>query len=162
MKTTKPDATLVRAHTQSSKAKTLVSNTVKTVAKQSSLKKKEKETTERIESTKEADAGIHLTQILNYYRGRVEAFEKDRTQWYKKLEDIRIKQDQVHKVEWELKKRQEEKLEIDRAINQCQNALYQERERIVKLKEAVDQTRVKGKENRQLILQLLEANNAVE
>jgi hypothetical protein len=82
MKTTKPDTTLARSHTQSSKAKTLVSNTVKTIAKQSTLKKKEKETTERIESTKEADAGIHLTQILNYYRGRVEAFEKDRTQWY--------------------------------------------------------------------------------
>ena len=49
MKTTKPDTTLARTHTQSSKAKTLVSNTVKTVAKQSTIKKKEKETTERIE-----------------------------------------------------------------------------------------------------------------
>lgn len=68
----------------------------------------------------------------------------------------------MHKVEWELKKRQEEKLEIDRAIGQCQIALYQERDTIVKMKEAVDSLRVRGKENRQLILQLLEANNAVE
>ena len=30
------------------------------------------------------------------------------------------------------------------------------------MKEAVDQMRVKGKENRQLILQLLDVNNAVE
>jgi hypothetical protein len=30
------------------------------------------------------------------------------------------------------------------------------------MKEAVDNLRVRGKENRQLILQLLEANNAVE
>lgn len=42
-------------------------------------------------NAKERDAGIHLTQILSYYRGRVEAFERDRTQWYAKLEDVRIK-----------------------------------------------------------------------
>lgn len=42
-------------------------------------------------TTKESDMGIHLTQILNYYRERVEAFEKDRTQWYDKLEKIKVK-----------------------------------------------------------------------
>lgn len=47
--------------TQSSKAKALVTNTVKSVAKQSTLKKKQKETTEKIETSKEVDAGIHLT-----------------------------------------------------------------------------------------------------
>lgn len=41
--------------------------------------------------TREADVGMHLTQILNYYRGRVEAFERDRTSWYDKLEKLRVK-----------------------------------------------------------------------
>ena len=31
-----------------------------------------------VQSSKESDMGIHMTQILNYYRSRVEAFEKDR------------------------------------------------------------------------------------
>lgn len=68
----------------------------------------------------------------------------------------------VHKVEWELKKRQDEKGELERALQQCQSALFTERERIVKMKAAADQLRIKGKENRQLIMQLLEANNSVE
>jgi hypothetical protein len=40
----------------------------------------------QVASTKEVDTGIHMTQILNYYRQRVEAFEKDRMQWYEKLQ----------------------------------------------------------------------------
>jgi len=64
---------------------------------------------------------------------------------------VRIKQENVHKTEWELKKRQDEKADLERALQQCQTALFQERDRIVKMKEAADRLRVKGKENRQLI-----------
>ena len=39
----------------------------------------------KVQNSKDSDMGIHMTQILNYYRGRVEAFEKDRMQWYDKL-----------------------------------------------------------------------------
>ena len=106
--------------------------------------------------------GVHMTQILNYYRGRVEAFEKDRMQWYEKLQLIRPKQELVHRVEWEIKKRQEEKAELERIMSDLQATLVQERERIVQMKEATDSLRVKGKENRELIIQLLENNNAVE
>lgn len=65
-------------------------------------------------------------------------------------------------MEWELKKRQEEKAELERALQQCQTALFGERERIVKMKQATDMLRVRGKENRQLIMELLDANNSVE
>lgn len=37
-----------------------------------------------------------------------------------------------------------------------------ERQRIVEMKEASDKLRIKGKENRLIIMQLLEANNSVE
>ncbi|TNV79569.1 hypothetical protein FGO68_gene13151 [Halteria grandinella] len=103
-----------------------------------------------------------MTQILTYYRGRVEAFEHDRTQWYDKLQAIRPKQELVHRVEWEIKKRQEEKAELERIMGELQNTLVQERERIVAMKEQTDALKVKGKENRELIIQLLENNNAVE
>ncbi len=59
----------------------------------------------QLQTSKDSDQGIHLTQILNYYRSRVEAFERDRVQWYDKLQAIRPKQELVHRVEWELKKR---------------------------------------------------------
>ncbi|CDW87267.1 UNKNOWN [Stylonychia lemnae] len=146
--------------------KTISSSTKGGVTEKQRALKYKKQTTIKEEpthiQTKESDAGIHLTQILNYYRERVEAFEKDRIQWYQKLENIRIKQEFVHKVEWELKKRQDEKAELERALQQCQSALFTERERIVKMKQAADQLRIKGKENRQLIMELLDSNNSVE
>jgi hypothetical protein len=37
----------------------------------------------------------------------------------------------VHRVEWELKKRQEEKAELERTMQEMQNALNAERDRIV-------------------------------
>lgn len=43
-----------------------------------------------------------------------------------------------------------------------QAALNAERDRIVQIKTQTDQLRIKGKENRQLIIELLEKNNAVE
>jgi hypothetical protein len=32
----------------------------------------------QLSTSKEVDMGIQMTEILNYYRSRVEAFEKDR------------------------------------------------------------------------------------
>lgn len=89
-----------------------------------------------------------MTEILNYYRSRVEAFEKDRVQWYEKLQQVRPKQELVHRVEWELKKRQEEKAELERTMQEMQNALNAERDRIVQIKTQTDQLKIKGKENR--------------
>ncbi len=83
-------------------------------------------------------------------------------QWYEKLQQVRPKQELVHKVEWELKKRQEEKAELERTMQEMQQMLYAEREQIVKIKQETDQLKIKGKENRQLIAELLEKNNAVE
>ena len=92
----------------------------------------------------------------------MEAFEQDRMQWYEKLQAIRPKQDLVHRVEWELKKRQEEKAELERTVQEMQQTLYAERERIVQVKQQTDSLKIKGKENRELIVKLLESNNAVE
>jgi hypothetical protein len=55
-------------------------------------------------------------------------------QWYEKLQKVRPKQELVHRVEWELKKRQEEKAELERTMQEMQQMLYAEREQIVKIK----------------------------
>jgi hypothetical protein len=39
-----------------------------------------------------------------------------------------VKQELVHKVEWELKKRQEEKSELESVMQQIQGALFNERD----------------------------------
>ena len=47
-------------------------------------------------------------------------------------------------------------------MQEMQAALNAERDRIVQIKTQTDMLKIKGKENRQLIIELLEKNNAVE
>lgn len=47
-------------------------------------------------------------------------------------------------------------------MQELQNTLFSERDRIVQIKQQTDALRIKGKENREMIIQLLESNNAVE
>ena len=89
------------------------------------------------------DQALLQAQILAYYRSRADAFETDRAQLYAKLDDIRLKQDLVHKNEWELRKRQEEKRELETALERCQHVLYVEREKIMEMKKKGDTYRVK-------------------
>lgn len=63
----------------------------------------------QIEAERSQDSALSKAQILAYYRSRADVFDSDRQQLYSKLEAIRIKQDIVHKTEWELKKRRQEK-----------------------------------------------------
>jgi len=60
------------------------------------------------------DLGQHV--LLTYYRDRIEQFERDRVEWYGRLDKLRIKPEHSHRVEWELKKRQEERQELERAL----------------------------------------------
>jgi hypothetical protein len=46
---------------------------------------------------------------LAYYRNRADSFDSDRQALYSKLDRIRLKQEIVHRAEWECKKRLEER-----------------------------------------------------
>ena len=49
----------------------------------------------------------------------------------------------MHKGEWELRKRQEEKRELETALERCQHVLFREREKIMEVKKQTDTYRVK-------------------
>ena len=53
-------------------------------------------------------------------------------------------------------------MELERHLQEMSSVLYGERERIVSIKGETDTLQLRGKENRELIIQLLERNNAVE
>ena len=93
---------------------------------------------------------------------RADAFESDRRQFYAKLEAIRLKQDLVHNTEWELKKRRQEKAELESALERCQGFLYVEREKILEMKRETDRLRVKQRGNKKQITDMLAASNSVE
>ena len=81
---------------------------------------------------------------------------------YAKLDAIRIKQDVVHKAEWELRKRQEERRELEAALERCQHVLYVERQKIMESKKSIDTYRVKQRSNKREIMDLLAKSNSVE
>ena len=100
------------------------------------------------EEEREQDLSLLQAQILGYYRNRADAFESDRTQLYGKLDAIRLKQDLAHNTEWELKKRTEEKAELEAALEKCQAVLYCERDKILSMKRESDSLRVKQRGNK--------------
>ena len=75
---------------------------------------------------------------------------------------MRIKQDVVHKSEWELRKRKQEKMELESALERCQQVLYVEREKIMDMKKQCDVYRVKQRVNKREILDMLAKSNSVE
>lgn len=95
------------------------------------------------------DEGMDLQKILSYYRGRVEAHEKDRSAYQQKMEKLRVKQENAHKLVWELKKRTEERAELDQALDQCQGSLGNERGTIEEMKDGGDRFRIKQQSNKQ-------------
>jgi hypothetical protein len=54
----------------------------------------------------------------------------------------------VHKSEWELRKRTEEKAELEAALARCQQTLYMERDGIMNMKKECDTLRLTTKENK--------------
>lgn len=73
----------------------------------------------QVEQERAQDLALFQAQILAYYRSRADAFDMDRSQFYAKIDAIRLKQDVVHKAEWELRKRMEEKRELETALERC-------------------------------------------
>ena len=61
-----------------------------------------------------------------------------------------------------MKKRREEKAELEAALERCQAVLYVERDKILGMKRESDTLRVKQRGNKKQILDLLAASNSVE
>lgn len=57
----------------------------------------------------------------------MEAHEKDRQAYLQKMDMLRVKQADSHRVEWELRKRNEEREELKGALMKCTESLMEER-----------------------------------
>lgn len=88
----------------------------------------------------------------------MENFEKERRNWYEKLDSLRTNQEYAYRIEWELKKRAEEKQELKGALDSANVALYTEREQVMIAKQELDHLRVKEREDRRKIMELLSMN----
>ena len=114
--------------------------------------------TEKKESWDKRD----LARLLDYYRLRLEGFENERVEWMERLEGLRLSQEEHHRLEWELRRRTEEIIELQNALCESQVALNGERKQIINLTEELDNCNLRTKEDRRRLVQLLQLAEPVE
>ena len=100
-------------------------------------------------------------EILNYYRSLTEKGEKEREEWLLKHESVRVKQDLVHKLEWELKTRKEEIAELESQIKAREDALNQGRDDLMRFAKENEEL-VQGQQvDRDKLLRLMDKTEAI-
>jgi len=97
------------------------------------------------------DAGA----LLEFYRKRVDEFEAERRGILERQEKIEVSHAELHKLEWELKVRQEEISQLQDALSDCNVQLFEEREESLKLIAENDELKAQQTEYRRRIQHLL-------
>eukprot|EP00884_Botryococcus_braunii_P009152 jgi/Botrbrau1/18238/Bobra.53_1s0092.1 len=93
--------------------------------------------------------------LLAYYRKRVENFDKEREELLKRVESCGAERSEVHRLEWENRKRSEEVRELQQALSNAHAYLFEERERLLALQAENDNLRLQEMEDRRQIKHLL-------
>ena len=100
--------------------------------------------------------------LLAYYRTRIESAEKEREDWLEKVENLRVRQESLHKLEWEIKKRNEEKDELNRQLRQKELVLEQGRENLVALAKQQEEILNTQQADRDKLVRVLGETEAVQ
>ena len=95
------------------------------------------------------------TELLAYYRQRIQEFEAERAEFIKRTSEIEVSHEEVHRTQWELRVRHEEIAELQRALSDANVYLFDEREQVLKLQAENDQLKIQELEDRRRIQHLL-------
>ena len=103
-----------------------------------------------------------VNTLMAHYRDRMNGFDREREDWLKKLETVRLSMDQIHKSHWELQKRKEEVSELQRSLGEVKLHLHDERQQMLRLVKENDQLRLKEIEDKKKIAELIAINEPLE
>lgn len=93
--------------------------------------------------------------LLKYYRERIEKSEQDLQTVLNTIDDIKSNQEYQHKLEWELHQRTREITELQNALSDTQNYLFEERKSLLKVLAENDELRLQELKDRRKIRYLL-------
>eukprot|EP00696_Hemimastix_kukwesjijk_P010179 gnl/Hemi2/22790_TR7631_c0_g1_i1.p1 gnl/Hemi2/22790_TR7631_c0_g1~~gnl/Hemi2/22790_TR7631_c0_g1_i1.p1 ORF type:complete len:409 (-),score=134.15 gnl/Hemi2/22790_TR7631_c0_g1_i1:141-1367(-) len=99
-------------------------------------------------------------ELLAYYRKKLEEYETERQAFIDKLAEIELRHSEAHQLRWEVRKRTDEISDLQRALNDSQHFLYDERETLLRALAENDDLRRQEFEDRGRIKQLLELTAA--
>uniref|UniRef100_A0A8C5MGA7 Coiled-coil domain containing 77 n=1 Tax=Leptobrachium leishanense TaxID=445787 RepID=A0A8C5MGA7_9ANUR len=93
-------------------------------------------------------------ELLEYYRKKIAEFE-EHEDLMKRLEQYKSTYEEQHKLQWEMRQREEEIAELQKALSDMQVFLFQEREHVLRLYSENDRLKIREFEDRKKIQQLL-------
>ncbi|CAG9461345.1 unnamed protein product [Pedinophyceae sp. YPF-701] len=94
-------------------------------------------------------------ELLDYYRGRVEAFEQEMKDVLDMAEKAKAHSKEMYRTQWENKQRSEEIWELQKALSDAHALLFEERQRVLTLQAENDDLRIQEAEDRKRIQHLL-------
>ncbi|KAM8971854.1 coiled-coil domain-containing protein 77 [Pelodytes ibericus] len=94
-------------------------------------------------------------ELLEYYRKKIAEFDEEHEDLVKRLEQYKATYEEQHKLQWEMRQREEEIAELQKALSDMQVFLYQEREHVLRLYSENDRLKIRELEDRKKIQQLL-------
>ncbi|NP_001171806.1 coiled-coil domain containing 77-like [Saccoglossus kowalevskii] len=101
-------------------------------------------------------------ELLEYYRKKIADFDGEHEEMLNKLEQYKMTYEQQHKSHWELRQREEEIAELQKALSDMQVYLFQEREHVLRLYSENDRLKIMELEDRKKIHHLLALTGATE
>ncbi|XP_077979112.1 coiled-coil domain-containing protein 77-like [Glandiceps talaboti] len=94
-------------------------------------------------------------ELLEYYRKKIAEFDGEHEEMINKLDNYKLTYEQQHQLQWELRQREEEIAELQKALSDMQVYLFQEREHVLRLYSENDRLKIRELEDRKKIQHLL-------
>ncbi|XP_067236033.1 coiled-coil domain-containing protein 77 isoform X2 [Chanodichthys erythropterus] len=94
-------------------------------------------------------------ELLEFYRQKVAQFDGEHDDLLQMLEKYRSTAEEQHKLQWEVRQREEEIAELQNALSDMQVYLFQEREQALRLYAENDRLKIRELEDRKKIQHLL-------
>lgn len=103
-----------------------------------------------------------LATLLDYYRIKLDNFDKERQEWLLKLESLRQTIENHHKLEWEIQTRNEEVLNLQINKTNITNTINIERQRVLQLTNELEFYKERSNQDRRRIVQLLKLTEPID
>uniref|UniRef100_A0A8D0GYE8 Coiled-coil domain containing 77 n=1 Tax=Sphenodon punctatus TaxID=8508 RepID=A0A8D0GYE8_SPHPU len=94
-------------------------------------------------------------ELLEYYRKKIAEFDEEHEELVKRLERYKGTYDDQYKLQWEMRQREEEIAELQKALSDMQVYLFQEREHVLRLYSENDRLKIRELEDKKKIQHLL-------
>ena len=105
---------------------------------------------------------VDLANLIDYYRLVIDTYETERIKNYDLFQNIKISNEDQHKLDWEIKRRKDEIIELEHALYESNMALNNERKKAIHFGKVIENCKSIAKEDKRRIKQLLELSEPIE